>query len=118
MTRRCCARRSTRRSASPRPVSPGDRGRELSELEHAIPSVQAPVLLLADPRDTLVPVGTARRLARALPDARLQLVQDTGPHLPRRGPDTVAAAIAAFLAATEEPAPRSETRSRSDMNIP
>src|ERR1700677_3552630 len=105
MTRRCCARRSTRRSASPRPVSPGDRGRELSELEHAVSSVQAPVLLLADPRDTLVPVGTARRLARALPDACLLLVQDTGHHLPRRAPDTVAAAIAAFLAATEDQPP-------------
>jgi pimeloyl-ACP methyl ester carboxylesterase len=92
--------------------------RELGELERAVTSVQAPVLLLADPRDTLVPVGTARRLARALPDARLQLVQDTGHHLPRRAPDTVADAITAFLAATEEPAPRSETHNGSDMNIP
>jgi pimeloyl-ACP methyl ester carboxylesterase len=92
--------------------------RELGELERAVSSVQAPVLLLADPRDTLVPVGTARRLARTLPDACLLLVHDTGHHLPRRAPDTVADAIAAFLAATEEPARRSETRSRSDMNIP
>jgi uncharacterized membrane protein YbhN (UPF0104 family)/pimeloyl-ACP methyl ester carboxylesterase len=92
--------------------------RELGELERAVSSVQAPVLLLADPRDALVPIGTARRLAHALPDACLLLVQDTGHHLPRRAPDTVAAAIAAFLAATEEPARRSETRSHSDMNIP
>ena len=49
--------------------------RELGELEHAIPSVQPPVLLLADPQDTLVPVDTGHRLVRALPDARLQLVQ-------------------------------------------
>jgi pimeloyl-ACP methyl ester carboxylesterase len=92
--------------------------RELGELERVIPSVQAPVLLLADPRDTLVPVGIARRLACALPDARLQLVQDTGHHLPRRAPAAVADAIAAFLAATEAPARRPEMRSLRDMNTP
>jgi len=85
--------------------------RELGELEHAIASVQAPVLLLADPRDTLVPLDTARRLARALPDARLQLIDGVGHHLPRRAPDAVADAIVAFLAAAEEQAARDETRS-------
>ena len=84
--------------------------RELGELERAIGSVQAPVLLLADPRDTLVPIGTARRLAHALPDARLQLVHGVGHHLPRRAPDAVADAIAAFLAATEASARRSQAR--------
>jgi pimeloyl-ACP methyl ester carboxylesterase len=84
--------------------------RELGELERALGSVQAPVLLLADPRDTLVPIDTARRLARALPDARLQLVHGAGHHLPRRAPDAVADAIAAFLAATEEPARRAQER--------
>jgi pimeloyl-ACP methyl ester carboxylesterase len=96
--------------------------RELGELERAISSVQVPVVLLADPMDTLVPAGTARRLARTLPDARLQLVQDTGHHLPRRAPDAVADAMVAFLAATEEAARRSETRrhatARDGMNIP
>jgi pimeloyl-ACP methyl ester carboxylesterase len=94
--------------------------RGLAELEHAVSSVRAPVLLLADPRDTVVPVDTARRLAAALPDARLQLVQGAGHHLPRRAPDAVADAIAAFLAATEEPARRSEARSLAatgDMNM-
>ena len=75
--------------------------RELGELEHAIPSVQAPVLLLADPNDTLVPAETARLLARDLPDAHLQLIPGAGHHLPRRAPDAVAGAIVAFLAATE-----------------
>ncbi|HEV2256486.1 MAG TPA: alpha/beta fold hydrolase [Streptosporangiaceae bacterium] len=84
--------------------------RELGELERAIGSVRAPVLLLADPRDTLVPIDTARWLARALPDARLQLVHGVGHHLPRRAPDTVADAMAAFLAATEESARRSQAR--------
>jgi pimeloyl-ACP methyl ester carboxylesterase len=76
--------------------------RELGELESAIPSVQAPVLLLADPEDTQVPIGTARRLVQTLPDARLQLVQGAGHHLPRRAPDVVADAIVTFLATVEE----------------
>src|ERR1700677_1960292 len=88
-TRTPCSMTWTRAASSARVVS----------------SVQAPVLLLADPRDALVPIGTARRLARALPDACLLLVQDTGHHLPRRAPDTVAPAIAAFLAATEDQPP-------------
>jgi pimeloyl-ACP methyl ester carboxylesterase len=77
--------------------------RELGELERTVPSVQAPALLLADPRDTLVPVGTARWLAHTLPHARLQLVEGAGHHLPRRAPDAVAEAIVAFLAAVEDP---------------
>jgi pimeloyl-ACP methyl ester carboxylesterase/uncharacterized membrane protein YbhN (UPF0104 family) len=85
--------------------------RELGELEHAIASVQAPVLLLSDPRDTLVPLDTARRLARALPDARLQLIDGAGHHLPRRAPDAVADAMVAFLATAEERAALDETRS-------
>jgi 3-oxoadipate enol-lactonase len=76
--------------------------RELGELESAIPTVQAPVLLLADPEDTQVPVGTARRLVQTLPDARLQLVQGAGHHLPRRAPDVVADAIVTFLATVQE----------------
>jgi pimeloyl-ACP methyl ester carboxylesterase/uncharacterized membrane protein YbhN (UPF0104 family) len=75
--------------------------RELDELEHAIASVQAPVLVLADPKDTVVPFDTARRLARTLPDARLQLVKGAGHHLPRRAPEAVADAIVAFLAAAQ-----------------
>ena len=73
--------------------------RELGALEHAIASVRVPVLVLADPKDTVVPFETARRLTRALPDARLQLVEGAGHHLPRRAPEAVADAIAAFLAA-------------------
>ena len=59
------------------------------------------MLVLADPKDTVVPFETARLLVRALPDARLQLVEGAGHHLPRRAPAVVADAIAAFLAAAE-----------------
>src|SRR4029077_17060520 len=85
--------------------------RELGELEHAIASVRAPVLLLADPRDTLVPLDTARRLAPPPPAARLQLIDGAGHHLPRRAPDAVADAIVAFLAAAEQQAARDEAHS-------
>ena len=78
--------------------------RELDELEHAIASVQAPVLVLADPEDTVVPFRTARRLTRALPDARLVLVEGAGHHLPRRAHAVVADAIVAFLPAASAPA--------------
>jgi pimeloyl-ACP methyl ester carboxylesterase len=78
--------------------------RELDELESAVPAVQAPVLLLADPQDHQVPVDTGRRLAQALPDARLQLVRGAGHHLPRCAPGAVADAMVAFLAAVEQSA--------------
>jgi pimeloyl-ACP methyl ester carboxylesterase len=71
--------------------------RELGQLVAAVPFVEAPVLVLADPADRLVPVGTARCLAKGLPDARLQLVEGAGHHLPGRAPDVVASALVAFL---------------------
>ncbi len=61
--------------------------------------------MLADPADTLVPVDTARRLARSLPDARLQLIEGAGHHLPRRAPGAVTEAMAAFLAAIDQRQP-------------
>jgi hypothetical protein len=57
--------------------------------------------VLADPKDTVVPFETARLLARALPDVRLQLVEGAGHHLPRRASAVVADAIVAFLAAAQ-----------------
>jgi pimeloyl-ACP methyl ester carboxylesterase/uncharacterized membrane protein YbhN (UPF0104 family) len=75
--------------------------RELPGLECALHSVDVPVLVLADPCDTLVPVETARRLAQSLPDARLQFISGAGHHLPRRAPGAVADSIAGFLAAMD-----------------
>ena len=75
---------------------------ELAELEAALPSIDVPVLLLADPADQIVPVMTANRLASELPDARLRLVSDAGHHLPRRAPGAVAEAVTDFLATVSE----------------
>jgi pimeloyl-ACP methyl ester carboxylesterase/uncharacterized membrane protein YbhN (UPF0104 family) len=75
--------------------------RELDELERALPSIEVPVLVLADPRDMLVPIETARCLAKSLPHARLQLISGAGHHLPRRAAGAVTDAITAFLAAMD-----------------
>jgi pimeloyl-ACP methyl ester carboxylesterase len=79
---------------------------ELGDLTASLATVAQPVLLLADPHDTLIPVSTTHRLAAVLPDARVQLVNSIGHHLPRRGAPQIAAAISAFLAALDtRPAP-------------
>jgi pimeloyl-ACP methyl ester carboxylesterase len=74
---------------------------ELADLTASLAQVQQPVLLLADPQDTLVPVETTYQLAAALPDARIQLLPDVGHHLPLRGPAETAARIVQFLAALD-----------------
>jgi pimeloyl-ACP methyl ester carboxylesterase len=79
---------------------------ELGGLTASLGGVIQPVLLIADPDDTLVPVGTTHRLAAALPDAHVQLLTQIGHHLPRRGAPQIAAAITDFLAALDSrPAP-------------
>jgi pimeloyl-ACP methyl ester carboxylesterase len=70
---------------------------ELGGLTAALAGIRQPVLLVADPADTLIPVRTTHQLAAALPDARVQLLDEIGHHLPRRGAAETAAAIAAFL---------------------
>ena len=78
---------------------------ELAELETALPSIDVPVLLLADPADQIVPIMTAQRLASELPNARLRLVAHASHHLPRRAPGAVVEATAAFLAAIDDTQP-------------
>ncbi len=79
---------------------------ELGDLSASLAGVHQPVLLIADPDDTLIPVGTTHQLAAALPDARVQLLSQIGHHLPRRGAPQIAAAITDFLAALDSrPAP-------------
>jgi pimeloyl-ACP methyl ester carboxylesterase len=74
---------------------------ELGDLTASLPGIRQPVLLLADPHDTLIPVRTTHQLAAALPDARVQLLNQIGHHLPRRGASEIAAAIVQFLAALD-----------------
>jgi pimeloyl-ACP methyl ester carboxylesterase len=76
---------------------------EVGGLAAALAGVVQPVLLLADPHDTLIPVSTTYQLAAVLPDARVQLLDQIGHHLPRRGAPQIAAAIAGFLAELDQP---------------
>ena len=79
---------------------------ELGSLTASLAGITQPVLLIADPDDTLIPVGTTHQLAAALPDARVQLLSGIGHHLPRRGATQTAAAITGFLASLDSrPAP-------------
>ncbi len=76
--------------------------RELAGLTVAAGHVRQPVLLLADPQDTLIPVSTTYRLAASMPGAVVGLLQDTGHHVPRRGATQAAAKIAQFLASLDD----------------
>jgi pimeloyl-ACP methyl ester carboxylesterase len=75
--------------------------RELGGLTAALPAVAQPVLLVADPHDMIVPVRSTQRLAAALPDARIEMLDGPGHHLPRRAAPQIAAAIAGFLGTLE-----------------
>ena len=70
---------------------------ELDGLTAALPAVVQPVLLVADPHDMIVPVRSTRQLAAALPDARVEMLDGPGHHLPRRAAPQIAAAIGEFL---------------------
>ena len=79
---------------------------EVGSLTASLACVAQPVLLIADPHDTLVPVSTTHQLAAVLPNARVQLVDQIGHHLPRRAAPQIADAIVAFLADLDKrPAP-------------
>jgi pimeloyl-ACP methyl ester carboxylesterase len=78
--------------------------RELDDLTASLPEVTQPVLLLADARDTIIPVRATHRLAAVLPDARVELVNGPGHHLPRRAAARIADAIAGFLATLDDQA--------------
>jgi pimeloyl-ACP methyl ester carboxylesterase len=72
---------------------------ELPGLAASLTDIAQPVMLLADPHDTLIPVQTTHQLAAALPDARVELLSGIGHHLPRRGAPQTAAKIVQFLTA-------------------
>jgi pimeloyl-ACP methyl ester carboxylesterase len=76
--------------------------RELGSLTTSLPAVTQPVLLVADPHDMIIPVRSTQRLAAALPDARVMMMDGPGHHLPRRAAPQIAAAIAEFLGTLDD----------------
>jgi pimeloyl-ACP methyl ester carboxylesterase len=69
----------------------------LDALVGVIPSVRAPTLVIADPKDTMVPVETAQALHELLPVSDLHLITGGGHQLPRRNPFAVSQSIIRFL---------------------
>lgn len=62
-----------------------------------LPRIAAPTLVTGGTRDTLTPPGTARRLAAAIPGARLALIPDGTHYAMLEHPDFVNDTVAAFL---------------------
>jgi pimeloyl-ACP methyl ester carboxylesterase len=73
--------------------------RDLPALEQRLRAIVAPTTILTGSRDRIVPPRAARRLARQIPGARLQVTEGAGHLLPHRAPQVVADAILAALAA-------------------
>jgi len=71
--------------------------READGLGEVAAGIGVPVLLMADPRDPMVPFRTALALERLLPDARLQVIRGAGHHLPLRAAEQVSMQIATFI---------------------
>jgi pimeloyl-ACP methyl ester carboxylesterase len=70
---------------------------DLDDLVGVIPSVRTPTLVIADPKDTMVPVVTAHALQKLLPVSDLQLLNGGGHQLPRRNPSAVSQSIIGFV---------------------
>lgn len=75
--------------------------REAGQIADLASQVSVPALVMADPKDTLVPFRTAVALARLLPDARLRPIEGAGHHLPLRAPAEVAREMARFFASLD-----------------
>ena len=69
----------------------------LDTLVGVIPSVRAPTLVIADPKDAMVPVVTAQEFHKLLPVSELQLINGGGHQLIRRNPFAVSQSIIGFL---------------------
>lgn len=63
-----------------------------------LPDVAAPTLVLAGGRDVMTPPGLARRMAAAIPDARLEVLPEGSHTLPIDDPDRFGELVLGFLA--------------------
>jgi pimeloyl-ACP methyl ester carboxylesterase len=69
----------------------------LDGLLQASATIRQPTLCLWGRHDRLVPLSAGERLARAMPDARLVVVDDAGHGPHEETPAAVVAAVAGFL---------------------
>jgi pimeloyl-ACP methyl ester carboxylesterase len=75
------------------------------DARHALAATHIPALVLVGSRDPLTPVYAARRIARALPDARLEVVEGAGHQPMQERPYEVAAVLTEFEAGLTGPRP-------------
>lgn len=96
-----------------------DVGLAMSEmaLEHALPRLSVPTLVMAGARDRLTPPSHARRIAQALPDlTKLIVLPDTGHMGPLERPREVAEALSALsLSLSAGVAPGTEAGAASKL---
>jgi pimeloyl-ACP methyl ester carboxylesterase len=76
-----------------------------------LPNICTPVLVMVGSRDVLTPVHAARRIARLMPGARLEVLRGGGHQLMQEQPAEVAERLDRFISqlAQPEPAPPDET---------
>jgi 3-oxoadipate enol-lactonase len=63
-----------------------------------LPSIPVPTLVIVGDQDSITPVADARRMAGAIPNARLVTIADAAHLAPVEQPAAVNAAVAQFLA--------------------
>lgn len=62
----------------------------LAELDAALERILTPTVIIADPKDKLIPVATATALHARLRHSRLMLFEGGAHHLPQLSPQTIA----------------------------
>jgi pimeloyl-ACP methyl ester carboxylesterase len=67
--------------------------RDLPELERRVAGISAPATILAGDRDRIVPLSSARLLAKQIPGAKLLVLPGAGHLLAARHPERIAEAI-------------------------
>ncbi|MCG8556192.1 MAG: alpha/beta hydrolase [Proteobacteria bacterium] len=73
----------------------------LAALRHdthgALPSIEAPTLVMAGAKDRLIPPEHSVQLARKLPNAQLRVLDDSGHEFPTEQPDVTVRIVRGFL---------------------
>jgi 3-oxoadipate enol-lactonase len=64
---------------------------------HMLPQVRCPVMVVAGKHDTVRPHAGTEELAKKIPGARFELVEEAGHFLPSQGPVQLVALLESFL---------------------
>jgi 3-oxoadipate enol-lactonase len=64
---------------------------------HMLPQVRCPTMVVAGKHDTVRPHAGTAELAKKIPGARFELVEEAGHFLPSQGPEQLNALLESFL---------------------